>query len=696
MEGFFLKNRIIFGIATVIILLVSIPTIGVGGNQPIEKSNLADNQAPIVDSPLDIVYIEGTTGHTITWEISDDDPAYWLIFRNDVHINDSSWVTNNETVIVGIDGLLVGNYEYMILASDSLVNVTDIVLVSVLPSDFEIHAPFSIHSDSSFNDTVQAEGWIGNGSVTNPFIIEKLYIEALYECISIHATTVYFIIRNCTFVGSGMESGIGIGIVMQFVENGIITNCTFTNLWMGCITWSVSNCVWNEGTFGNLLEGIWCQESTDCTITDNTFHSGGISFAGYSVLNWVHNVSGNTIGEKSLGYFEGLSSQTIDVKDYGQTIIANCTDVTINNGDFSGVGVPISIGYSNFTEVYNCNVNGGRQGIFIERTQDTSIDSCSIIGTVEVGININQTVRTEVINCIVLNAGWGGIQIGAGTNVSIIGTTIKDSMDTGIFCYENPHLRVINCTVEKNEYGLQFGGCPESEIISNCFRENYHLGIYVMWDCENTRIFGNEFILNYIENANDDGSGTFWDDGISSGNKWSDYSGSGYYYVPGSGGGIDHYPEYVVPIHIIDIIDVDDILYQYGTTGHEIIWYLNWTHPSMYTIFKDGVSIEHQAIVGNEWIITYNVDGLPIGVYNFTLEIIDEFSYTASDTVFVEVIPEIITTSDVTTIPVNTTPTTNTTGLGGIQEITLVISIGSTIIIVVVIVLMLRTKRGTI
>ena len=687
MEGFCLNNRIVFGIAIVIILLVGLPTTDVAGNQPIENSTLTDNQVPIVDSPLDIIYVEGTTGHTITWEISDDDPSYWVIYRNGGYLTHGDWLIYNETVIQDVDGLSVGKYEYLIVASDSIINTTDIVLVTVLSTDIEIHAPFSISSNNDFNDTAQAEGWTGNGSLTNPFVIEKLFIEASYDCISIHGTTVYFIIRNCTFVKDGIESGIGLN--MQSVDNGIIENCTFTNLWIGCITWFVSNCTWNENTFGNLLDGIWLQESTNCIITDNSFQSGGVSIAGYDKSNWFHQIAGNTIGEKSLGYFEGQSLVDIDATDYGQIILANCSEVTVYNGDFSNVGISISIGHSNFSTAHGCHIDGGRTGIFLERTYETLIETCSIIGSTEIGLYINETILTTVYNCTIRNIGDLGAMILMGSNVTILETTIKGCGYSGIAIYESPCFYLLDSILEDNYSGLEIGGCPESEISGNTIQLNDQYGIFIMWGCEGSRIFGNEFVFNYVENANDDGSGTLWDDGFSTGNLWDDYSGTGYYYVPGSRGGIDHYPGMIDIVHGIDIVDItEDITYIHGTTGHNIVWYPNCTHSFVYTIFKDGFLVEQQAGDGSE--ITYNVDGLEAGVYNYTLKIVDTFSETASDTVIVTVNPQ--TTATIHTTP--TTPsTTNGTTFGGFQELTFIISLGSTIVIVVVIVLMLRTKR---
>ncbi|MCK4565934.1 MAG: right-handed parallel beta-helix repeat-containing protein, partial [Candidatus Thorarchaeota archaeon] len=428
-----MSRRLLLSFVIVSILFIGFQTTQLAGTQLIRNMSLSDNPAPIVNSPLDVIYVEGNTGYSITWEISDNDPAYWVTTRNGEVLTAIAWETLNETVFVDVDGLLAGNYEFKIYACDGTHNTTDSVMVSVLSSDIEVHAPFSIYGNVQFNNTVQSEGWAGNGSAIDPYIIENLYIEASYDCISIHGTTVHFIIRNCTFVKSGIDSGIGLD--MQTVTNGTIENCTFTNIWIGCITWFVSNCTWISNTFGNLADGILLQESTECTIIDNSFMSGGVSISGNDVSNWIHEISGNTISEKQLGYFEGLSSVDIDASEYGQVILANCHDVDIFNGDFSDVGSAISIAHSNFSGAYNCEVHGGRFGFFVERTYNTTIDSCKVFGSSEVGMYINETIRTEVYNCTIQTIGYVGAQILMGTNVTINETVIKGCGDCGIACF---------------------------------------------------------------------------------------------------------------------------------------------------------------------------------------------------------------------------------------------------------------------
>ncbi len=86
------------------------------------------------------------------------------------------------------------------------------------------------------------------------------------------------------------------------------------------------------------------------------------------------------------------------------------------------------------------------------------------------------------------------------------------------------------------------------------------------------------------------------------------------------------------------IISPDDILYQVGTTGHEIVWELNDVDPSIYILYLDGAIEDSGAWNGSD--ITVNVDGLSVGTYNYTLYVEDLDANSTADTVWVEVIDD--------------------------------------------------------
>ncbi|MDH5646813.1 MAG: BspA family leucine-rich repeat surface protein, partial [Candidatus Heimdallarchaeota archaeon] len=86
---------------------------------------------PIIDSPLDISYETGTTGNVITWITGDDHPnIYNVTIDGSIWINSTQWI--NGSIIVNIDGLLVGNYSFVIYVYDLSGNwVSDEVIVDV-------------------------------------------------------------------------------------------------------------------------------------------------------------------------------------------------------------------------------------------------------------------------------------------------------------------------------------------------------------------------------------------------------------------------------------------------------------------------------------------------------------------------------------------------------------------------------------
>ncbi|MEX2720485.1 MAG: hypothetical protein Q6362_003575, partial [Candidatus Wukongarchaeota archaeon] len=86
---------------------------------------------PIIDHPNDITYVEGTTGNTITWHPSDENPSSFKVTREGIQVNSSSW--NDDPITVNVDGLSVGNYTYKCTVYDtSGQNASDTVIVRVI------------------------------------------------------------------------------------------------------------------------------------------------------------------------------------------------------------------------------------------------------------------------------------------------------------------------------------------------------------------------------------------------------------------------------------------------------------------------------------------------------------------------------------------------------------------------------------
>ena len=111
----------------------------------------------------------------------------------------------------------------------------------------------AIDGDADFAATALLEGWPGDGSSENPYIIDGLGIDLGNEdgnCIMINNTRVSFTISNCNLTGANnqmMEGGCA-GILLFNVFNGELVNNTCNN---------------------NKI-GIYLIESDSNTVADNT------------------------------------------------------------------------------------------------------------------------------------------------------------------------------------------------------------------------------------------------------------------------------------------------------------------------------------------------------------------------------------------------------------------------------------------
>jgi len=254
------------------------------------------------------------------------------------------------------------------------------------PADsYTPHAPINITSDADFD----IQGWPGNGSSVNPYIIEGLSITTDAECINITDTTVYFEVKNCIL--SGGSEHFGSGIVLNNVFNGTIQYCTiymhnhgiylvnsnnckitsnavssnsfgfalydsdyctltnntaFSNLFEGFRLSSSNNCTLTNNTASNNpYYGVRLRSSNNCTLTNNILVDNGLTIDRGSISHWFHDITGNTVNNKPLGYFKSITSTIIDGTQYGQVILANCSKVTVKDGVFTDASVGIELGF---------------------------------------------------------------------------------------------------------------------------------------------------------------------------------------------------------------------------------------------------------------------------------------------------------------------------------------------------------------
>ncbi|MCF2138047.1 MAG: right-handed parallel beta-helix repeat-containing protein [Candidatus Thorarchaeota archaeon] len=559
---------------------------------------------------------------------------------------------------------------------------------------FTPHGPITITSNADF----ASQGWPGSGTKADPYVIAGLNITATSTCIDVSHTDAYFVIRDC-FLTSDISNN-GVGISFDGVKNGLITGChirngsygvsfssssdnlirnntftengwagvglksssnnliennTFTaNIWAGVSFSSssnnlienntftangyagvslssssynavVANAISENGMYGvsfvfapnntienntitaNVLIGVDLDSSSNCRINHTTFVNNGLVIDASSVDDWYQQISSDTtVNGKPLGYFWNLTSGTIDGSQYGQVILANCTGVRVENGQFNNVSVGIQLGFSSGTTIVN--------------------------------------------NTITAN-GWNGVSFSSSSNNTVKDCVIRSNTVNGMTFVSSSNNEIVNNTVSLSKYGVYlYYYSSNNEIVNNTVSMNEY-GVYLSYLSANNTLWLNAFAWNNVSNGYDVNDDNHWNS-TDIGNYWSDYNGTGVYHVSGKGGAIDYHPIQLVDTIAPSIDHPLDLQYAEGTSGHSITWHPEDKFPSSYKVYRNGTVVGFGTWDGSP--ITVDVDGLSVGSYNYTLVVYDSTGNQNSDTVFVTVTENTISSTMPPTISVTT------------------------------------------
>jgi parallel beta-helix repeat protein len=254
------------------------------------------------------------------------------------------------------------------------------------------HGPIVINGDANFSDTAQQEGWLGDGSPENPFIIDRLDIDLggrVGICITISNTQVNFIISNCILTGANSDAwtgeGAGGGIYLENVTNGELVNNTCKN-----------------SRFGISLGG-----SDSNTVTNNTCSSEGF-YTSYCAGIQLDGSNDNTV-----------ANNTCNSNNYGITLYESDNNTVVNNAcnNNNGVGIELCESDSNIVANNTCSRNTSH-GIYLDHSHKNTVAN-----------NTCNSNRDEY------HDGWGhGITLYESDNNTVVNNTCNNN-EVGIYLY---------------------------------------------------------------------------------------------------------------------------------------------------------------------------------------------------------------------------------------------------------------------
>jgi parallel beta-helix repeat protein len=253
------------------------------------------------------------------------------------------------------------------------------------PLQLPRHGAIAIDGDTNFSATALLEGWLGDGSPENPYIIDGSYIGPWISGIDIRNTRVNFIICNCNGFGAPEWThgiGGGAGIYLNNVTNGELVNNTCKKNEAGIyLADSLSNTVVNNicncNCIGIVLKNSHLNNVVNNTCNDNWFTGIYLNESGSNT------VANNTCRDNARGISLDWSS---------------CNNVANNTCKYNVRGVYLSYSESNIVMYNTCNKN--MIGIFLNAS-GSNIGTDNICTNNRVGIYLQGTGSNTVVNNII-------------------------------------------------------------------------------------------------------------------------------------------------------------------------------------------------------------------------------------------------------------------------------------------------------
>ncbi|MCX8173447.1 MAG: right-handed parallel beta-helix repeat-containing protein [Thermoplasmata archaeon] len=454
------------------------------------------------------------------------------------------------------------------------------------------HSPIHINGNVDFANQAASEGWPGDGSPGNPYIIEGYDIDGgggTY-CIWIENTDVHFVVRGCN-VSNAMSSDTppyGGGIALMNVQNGIIANNTPSNNKNGIslhfssnnkiadnnasnnlntgilLYYSNANITRNKAA-GNSWYGIYLYRSNNNNITENNAskngHTGILSDTSSNNEITSNNISENPYFGISLSYSHNnrMTNNSASRNGHHGLYLYSSSGNIITENNASGNskdGIFVEYSSDNNKIIGNSALNNSLEGISLESANNNEIIGNSVAGNNGNGIYLDSSTYNNITNNNVINNNYGIVLYFSDIN-NLTGNNASGNNYEGIRLASSDSVNINdNILMGNGWYGIYLGDSNNNNVVYNWLCNNTKYGIYITSTSAGNSIHHNNFTgnngagrgVNGNCQAYDDTGGNSWyDNGAREGNYWSNWDGldngtASAYPLDGGAGASDWYP----------------------------------------------------------------------------------------------------------------------------------------------------------
>lgn len=295
-----------------------------------------DGTDPLVNSPEDIIYIQGQTGFTIVWTPSDTHPSSYEILNNGTLIQQGDWNSTGESVSIDVDGLIIGTHNFTFIAFDVGNNyVVDEVFVTVLSAVIPyLNSPV---------DIVISEGTLGTEIIWSPIDLNPASYEIYREELLIKSGPWNSTGEIMSVLIEGLDLGVyNFTIFVIDTDTNNATDTVWVTIFDGTtpLINSPDSISYDEGETG--FEISW-------TPSDLHPQSYSIYSNGIEIRSGLWNLSSEIITIQVGGLSFGDYNFTVCVWDIGGNLVTDEVDVSVLDGTPPILDSPADIEYEQLT-----------------------------------------------------------------------------------------------------------------------------------------------------------------------------------------------------------------------------------------------------------------------------------------------------------------------------------------------------------
>ena len=387
------------------------------------------------------------------------------------------------------------------------------------------HAPIRINNDTDFANQAASEGWKGSGTQGDPYIIENYDIDGNGNgtCLYIGNTTVHFIVRNCSLHDASGNSGTyfwNSGAALYSVTGGILDNNTASNNGNGIyLDYSKRSTITNNNASSNNICGIYISSSSSNLLTNNTMVDDGIIIQGDLLEHWnTHSIdTSNTANGKPVYYWKNQTDGTVPA-GAGEVILANSTNVIVENQNVSDGSVGIELGFSTSCTIQNNIASNNKHGIYIHYSNNNTIANNTASNNQD-GIRLDSSDKNRITNNTASN-NQDGIYLHYSSNNNIAKNKASSNKWIGIYLHHSSNNTIANNFAWNSDNGISLSASNNNTISWNFAWGNNDNGISLSSSNSNT------IIKNSATSSTENGIYLYY----SSRNKITDNTASNNYY----------------------------------------------------------------------------------------------------------------------------------------------------------------------